>query len=70
MQVTFNNVENQLYITNYNSGKFISACIALLEKCKHEIIANDSKSGAVFLSAFFSILRVLTNLTSESGISH
>ncbi|KAI2804224.1 hypothetical protein BLOT_003203 [Blomia tropicalis] len=62
--VTFNNVENQLYITNYNDSKFISVCISLLENCKSKIInSTDSK---VFLSAFFSILRVFTNLTSES----
>lgn len=58
-------MDNQLYITKYNESKFISTCITLLKICKQKIIAsNDSK---VFLTAFFSILRVLTNLTSESG---
>lgn len=65
VKVTFNNVENQVYISSYNERKFISTCISLLKNCKSKIIGpNDSK---VFLSAFFSILRVLTNLTSESG---
>ncbi|UXI14420.1 protein wings apart-like [Sarcoptes scabiei] len=63
--VSFNNVENQLYITNYDESKFISTCICLLKQCKHQIVlTNDSK---IFLSAFFSILRVLTNVTSESA---
>ncbi|XP_046916578.2 cohesin release factor wings apart-like [Dermatophagoides farinae] len=62
--VTFNNIENQLYIANYDESKFISTCIDLLIQFKQRIIeSNESK---VYLSAFFSILRVLTNLTSES----
>lgn len=62
--VTFDNVENQLYITSYSESKFILACIKLLENCKSKIIS--SKDSKVYLTAFFSILRVFTNLTSES----
>lgn len=66
--MTFDNVENQLYITSYSESKFILACIKLLENCKSKIIS--SKDSKVYLTAFFSILRVFTNLTSESGMSH
>ena len=65
-QVTFNNIENQEHILRYKEGVFTSNSIKLLHSCKYRILlSNDSK---VFLSAFFSILRVLTHLTSESGI--
>ncbi|OTF79377.1 wings apart-like protein, partial [Euroglyphus maynei] len=42
--VTFNNVENQLYIVNYDESKFISTCIDLLIECKQMVIkSNESK---------------------------
>ncbi|CAG2111189.1 unnamed protein product, partial [Medioppia subpectinata] len=63
--VTLNNLENQEYILKYREGLFINTSIQLLHSCKYRILlSNDSK---VFLSAFFSILRVLTHLTSESA---
>ncbi|KAH9528806.1 hypothetical protein DERF_002721 [Dermatophagoides farinae] len=62
--VTLNNIENQLYIANYDESKFISTCIDLLIQFKQGII--ESNELKVYLSAFLSILRVLINLTSES----
>lgn len=54
-----------MYILNYENGKFITTLIKLYEFCKEQIIRlNDPK---VVLSTLFSILRVLTHLTSESG---
>ncbi|XP_015795049.1 wings apart-like protein homolog [Tetranychus urticae] len=63
--VTFMNQENQNYIIEYQGGKFIYRCIDLIKYLKNSIIfMTESQSQ---LSTLLSILRVLTNLTSESS---
>ncbi|XP_053211369.1 wings apart-like protein homolog [Panonychus citri] len=63
--VTFMNQENQNYIIEYQGGKFIRRCIELIKYLKNSIIfITESQSQ---LSTLLSILRVLTNLTSESS---
>ncbi|RWS27314.1 wings apart-like protein, partial [Leptotrombidium deliense] len=63
--VTFMNEENQKYIITYKSGLFIETCIKLIKFCKNSVIT--SLDSASFLSTLLSVLRIFTNLTSESA---
>lgn len=61
---TFMHEENQLYTINYQSGLLIHSCTKLLELCKDSIVLNDSR---IHLSTLLSVLRLFTNVTSESA---
>ena len=50
---------------NYEDGNFVDKIIRLLNFCKERIIILSEHK--VVLSTFFSLLRVLTHLTSENG---
>ncbi|RWS07994.1 wings apart-like protein [Dinothrombium tinctorium] len=63
--VTFMNEENQKYIITYKSGLFIKTCINLIKFCKNSII--NCLESASYLSTLLSVLRIFTNLTSESA---
>ena len=63
--VTFMNLENQNYVIEYQNGKFITRCIELIKYLKNSIIFMSQTDSQ--LSALLSILRVFTNLTSESS---
>ena len=62
---TFLHEENQLYCINYKDGQMITSCINLLQLCKECIIINED--SRVHLSSMLSVLRVFTNITSESS---
>ncbi|KAI1298418.1 mRNA cap guanine-N7 methyltransferase [Halotydeus destructor] len=62
---TFMNEENQLYVINFEEGKFVTTCIRLLRSNKDNIVCfPDSK---MYLSSLLSVLRVFSNITSESA---
>ncbi|XP_074603953.1 cohesin release factor wings apart-like [Brevipalpus obovatus] len=63
--VTFMNIENQNYVIDYQNGKFITRCIELIKYLKNSIIFMSQTESQ--LSTLLSILRVFTNLTSESS---
>lgn len=63
--VTFMNMENQNYVIDYHDGKFIHRCKELIKYLKNSIIFMPGKESQ--LSTLLSILRVFTNLTSESS---
>jgi hypothetical protein len=62
---TYLHEENQLYCVNYEDGQLINSCINLLHLCKECIIVNED--SRIHLSSMLSVLRVFTNITSESG---
>ena len=57
--------ENQLYAIQYEEGALVKSCTQLLILCKESIVFQDD--SRVYLSTLLSVLRVFTNLTSESG---
>lgn len=61
---TYMHEENQLYTINYQNGLLFLSCIKLLRLCKDSIVLNDSK---IHLSTLLSVLRLFTNVTSESA---
>lgn len=61
---TFMHEENQLYTINYQNGLLIHSCTKLLELCKDSIVLNDSR---IHLSTLLAVLRLFTNVTSESA---
>lgn len=63
--VTCQNKENQEYVINYKDSSFIRRCIRLYELCKTGIIYSETTTNH-YLSPLLSILRVFTNLTSDS----
>jgi len=63
---TFMHEVNQLYLINYKEGRFINCCTSLLNYCKDSIIRSSSDSK-IYLSTLLSVLRVFTNVTSESS---
>ena len=62
---TFMHEVNQLYCINYQEGLLITSCIKLMKLCKDCIIINED--SRVHLSSMLSVLRVFTNITSESA---
>ena len=65
--VTCMNTENQRYVIQYKDHSFIQRCSRLFEQCRDLIIYSEtSAQSGSFLSPLLSILRVFTNLTSDS----
>jgi hypothetical protein len=62
---TYMHEENQMYAIEYESGSLIRSCTDLLQTCKDAIICRSDCRA--HLSTLLSVLRVFTNITSESG---
>ena len=62
---TFMHEDNQLYTIQYEDGSLIRSCTDLLKLCKEAIIYRTDCRA--YLSTLLSVLRVFTNITSESG---
>lgn len=62
--VTCENKENQQHVIDYGDNVFIKRCIKLYELCRDGIMSSETTNH--YLSPLLSILRVFTNLTSDS----
>lgn len=66
LQLSLEDIENQEYIVNFNKHEFLMLSDALL-RLFHGKIGDQSEGQLVYTRAFFSILRVLINITSDKG---
>ena len=62
---TYMHPVNQLYVMEYLKGQLVRSCRQLMLSCRDFIVASgDSK---IYISTLLSVLRVFTNITSESA---